>query len=226
MKMLLIQLMIGSGRNKMNNSILKHKPFIIAVIVLVLLVLTVAYFSFTQVTRSGKNAILIDIFPTNARITIDNQKVSRGTVYLEPGTYSIKASQEGFKEYSDILVVDSSMKTYVMTLVPDSEEAEKIYEDQKDEYARVRKLSEQAVRESGEYFHKRNPIVSKLPYRSFIYTIGYRMDQSDPSGNSIIIEIDAHEGYRQAALYKIRELGYDPTDLTINFRDYENPFTL
>ena len=52
------------------------------------------------------------------------------------------------------------------------------------------------------------------------------MDHSDPSGNSIIIEIDAREGYRQAALYKIRELGYDPTDLTINFRGYENPFPL
>jgi hypothetical protein len=76
----------------------------------------------------------------------------------------------------------------------------------------------------GEEFSKVNPITSKLPYENFLYTLGYRADTTDSSGNSIIVEIDAPAEYRRAALKKIRDLGYDPTDFKINFRNYESPF--
>ncbi len=205
---------------------LRYKLFGIIGIALLIL-LSILYFSYTQVSRIDKYAVSIDIFPANAEITIDGNKVNKGTIYLEPGTYTIEAHREGFSKYSGTLGVDTVYtKPHIMSLEPISEDAQKWFNEHRNDYARVRKLSEQAVIESGKHFHEQNPIASKLPDRAFIYTIGYRADPSDPSGNSIIIEIDAGETYREAALNRIRQLGYDPTDFTINFRDYENPFPL
>jgi len=65
-----------------------------------------------------------------------------------------------------------------------------------------------------------------LPYDNLVYTIGYQADPSDPTGQSVIIDIDAAEGYRNAAVDKIRELGYDPADYKITFEGYVNPFSL
>src|SRR5690606_12422556 len=109
---------------------------------------------------------------------------------------------------------------------PNSEAAMKLARENEDAYMEAQAAGERAAAEIGKTFNDKNPIARHLPYKTFFYSIGYRMDPTDPSGNSIIIEIDAPEGYRQSALYRIRQLGYDPTDFTINFRDYENPFPL
>lgn len=191
-----------------------------------IIVLAAAYFITTTVSRQNKIAINVVIFPSDAQVTIDQQKINQGTIYLEAGTYDVTASRNGFKSYTSTLVVNPSVRTYVVSLESNSKEGNEWLQSHNDDLLRVRALGEQAAQESGEYFNKKNPIAAKLPYRTFMYTVGYRMDPSDPSGNSIIIEIDAPEGYRQSALYRIRQLGYDPTDFTINFRDYENPFPL
>jgi hypothetical protein len=73
-------------------------------------------------------------------------------------------------------------------------------------------------------FADENPIINDLPYENLIYSIGYRIDPSDPSHNSIILTIDAPEGTRNAAVQQIRDMGYDPTEYKIEFKDYKNPF--
>lgn len=190
------------------------------------IILLAIYLFFIQTTRGDKKSIELSVFPASAEITIDGSKVNKGTVHLDYGVYKVEASQTGFINYSNDIVVNPSTDTYAVILEPESEEAQEWFKNHQKEYADIRKLSEKSIQEKGEYFHKQNPIASKLPYRSLIYTIGYMNDQSDPSGNSIIVTIDAPEGYKQAALYRIRQLGFDPTDLNIIFRDYENPFPL
>lgn len=66
------------------------------------------------------------------------------------------------------------------------------------------------------------PIITNLPLDLYIYKIGYRIDQSDPSGKSIKLTIDSDTAAgRLGALRHIRTLGYDPTDYKIEFINYE-----
>ena len=191
-----------------------------------LLAIVVLYFGVVSINRAGKTPISLSVFPNDTTITIDDEVTKTGTIYLDPGTYQLEAEKEGYDTYTKTLIVEEENQTVVIILTPESEEAFEYGRNNEEEYREVQAQGEIAAMERGETFNKRNPIAKHLPYKTFFYSIGYRMDQRDPSGNSIIIEIDAPEGYRQSAIYRIRQLGYDPTDFTINFREYENPFPL
>lgn len=203
-----------------------NKKIMILATLICMAVLATIYASFTFIERQDKVAVRIDIFPSSAAMTIEGQKTGPGTTYLRPGTYAVRASHDGFQDVSSTLRVNSSTKNYVVSLEPITEDAKKWVDEHQEEYVHIRQLGEKSIRQSGEYFYEKNPIAKKLPYKTFMYAIGYQKDPSDPSENSIIVTIDAPEGYRQSALYQIRRLGFDPTDLNILFRDYENPFPL
>jgi hypothetical protein len=66
------------------------------------------------------------------------------------------------------------------------------------------------------------PIVKILPIDAFIYKVGYRIDQSDPSGESIKLTVisDTPTG-RMAALHEIYAHGYNPVDYKIEFLGFE-----
>ena len=205
----------------------KRKYTLFWLIGIITILLFILYFSFTFVDRVNKTAVRVQFFPIDARVTLDNRSVKNGTIYLEPGVYQVEASREGFDSYSDTFRVETPKPALALMLNPVTIEAkEMLNKTQKNDYERARKLSYEIKEEYGRNFIEKNPITKKLPYKNFTYSIGYIRDQSDPSGNSILITIYAIEGYKQSALYRIRELGYDPTDFNIIFNDYENPFLL
>lgn len=189
-------------------------------------VIVLAYVAILINNRSGKTPIELSVFPGDATITIDDSTMKPGTRYLSPGTYIVEAKRDGFEDYSKTLVIEKVKQEVAIILTANSEEALEWAKENDKEYEKVFAKAQEAAAETGKTFNERNPIAKDLPYKTFFYSVGYRMDPNDPSGNSIIIEIDAPEGYRQAAIYRIRQLGYDPTDFTINFREYENPFPL
>lgn len=191
-----------------------------------ILVSLIVIAGFTSVSRLDKTAIHIEVFPTDADIALNEKPIKSGTLYLEKGIYEITSSRQGFEDYSKTLVVSDRDQTLGIILKPVSEEAFSYGKENEKDYLKAQAAGERAALEAGKEFNEKNPIAKHLPYKTFFYSIGYRMDQSDPSGNSIVIEIDARDGYRQAAIYRIRQLGFDPTDFNINFRDYENPFPL
>ena len=211
---------IGMIWNKLKPA---HK---IVVILLLCTVLLVAYFTKQSVERVGKIAVTITSMPSDATFYINNNTVNSGTIFLKPGSYQVQVKKEGFKDFSSTVLINEERNVIAPILQPDSEDAEKWFKDNESEYYRILALGERAAYESGKSFNERNPIAVNLPYRTFQYTIGYRGDPTDPNDMSIIIEIDAAEPYRQSALYKIRQLGFDPTDFNINFKNYENPFPL
>jgi hypothetical protein len=73
---------------------------------------------------------------------------------------------------------------------------------------------------NGKYFTAKNPITTKLPYNDPYYTIGYT-PRTD-GGVDLTISTPSPR-YRFYAVEKIRELGYDPTDFVIVFKDFKNP---
>jgi hypothetical protein len=206
-----------------NGGNMKNYRSIVVVCVVLLLLAVVGYSLYNLTNRAGKIGVDITLFPGDVQATLDDYKLRNGTMYFEPGTYTLRASKPGFENISRDFTINETQKTLVVAPTAISPEAKEWAKKNADKIQNQQQIH---AAEIGRDFNRRNPIAIHLPYKTFFYSVGYRMDKSDPSGNSIIIEIDAPEGYRQSALYRIRQLGYDPTDFTINFRNYENPFSL
>lgn len=185
----------------------------------------VIYFVFTAVSRAGKVAVAVTALPGDAAIQANGESIGTGTAYLKPGTYDIKAKKEGFSDAKISQFIDQDHNTIDVALNPVSDEALKWYDQHKEEYMKAEGKAGEIANKEGEAFRDKNPIVNLLPYKNFLYTIGYQNNQSDPSGNSIILTIDASDGYRQSAVYQISQWGYNPADYKIEFRNYKNPFT-
>ncbi len=206
-----------------NKFIREHK--LITAYISLLLVTAVGFGVYTVVSRIGKEPVMVYLVPGDASLTVDGKRTGTGTAYLTPGTYQITASKDGFKRYTaSITITTNNTETIDIALEPDSDEARRWQRDHIKQYLAVEARAGARANTEGEKFSQLNPITSRLPFENLLYTIGYRADPADPSDNSIIIEIDALQGYRNAALKKITELGYDPTDFKINFRNYESPF--
>jgi len=200
---------------------------LLKIIIISIFAIAVVYFLYISIARLDKVAVHLETFPADTKVVIDDKNFKRGTIYLEPGVHTINASHSEFKSYSETIEINSETTSFAIMLDPSTDKGrEMLNTTHRRDYDRARELSYKIKGEEGARFSEENPITKVLPDKSFIYSIGYIGDQSDPSGNSIIVTIDANEGYRQAALNRIHQLGYDPTDLNILFRDYENPFPL
>jgi hypothetical protein len=210
--------MENNSRNK-----LRAVLFLIGIIVLLL----IGYFIYITTTRQGKTAVDVIAVPGDAAITLNNVKVTSGTIYLKAGEYKVKATKEGFADFSSTISVKDGLsgQSISVPLTPVSDIAKKWAQDNQDRYTELEARAGESVQKQGDFFLEKNPITAKLPSDSLLFSIGYITDPSDPTGNSIILEIDAGEGYRQAAIYQIFQWGYNPADFKINFKNYKNPFS-
>jgi len=193
-------------------------------IILALSILCAAMLLLTIITvigRVGKTAVSFVVSPDETQIEFNNQKITGSkTIYLKPGTYSFKATRNGFREKIIQTTVRDKPVRVVFTLTPTG----KISKLKKSTNApKIDKITTEALEKEQTKLAETNPIIKKLPIKNFIYSIGYRADSSKE--NSIIVEIDAPKGYKNAAVNEIRKAGFDPSKLNINFRDYANPFT-
>ena len=175
----------------------------------------------TVIRRAGKTAVSFVVSPDETQIEFNNQKITGSrTVYLKPGEYSFKATRDGFRENTIQTTIKDKPIRIVFALTPTG----KVSKSEKSTNAsKIDKITTEALEKEQTKLVEANPVIKKLPIKNFIYSIGYRADSSKE--NSIIVEIDAPKGYKNAAINEIRKAGFDPSKLNINFRDYANPFT-
>lgn len=175
----------------------------------------------TIIGRAGKTPVSFVTSPDEVQIEFNNQKITGSrTIYLKPGTYSFKATRNGFKENTIQTTVRDKPVRVVFALTPTG----KVSKSEKSTNApKIDKITTEALEKEQTNLAEANPVIKKLPIKNFIYSIGYRADSSKENG--IIVEIDAPKGYKNAAVNEIRKAGFDPSKLNINFRDYANPFT-
>ena len=175
----------------------------------------------TVIGRAGKTAVSFVVSPDETQIEFNNQKITGSrTIYLKLGTYSFKATRNGFKKNTIQTTVRNKPVRVVFALTPTG----KVSKSEKSTNAsKIDKITTEALEKEQTKLAEANPIIKKLPIKNFIYSIGYRADNSKE--NSIIVEIDAPKGYKNAVVNEIRKVGFDPSKLNINFRDYANPFT-
>lgn len=176
----------------------------------------------TYIDRYGKTPLTISVVPSNATVRIDDRKIGNGTHWLADGTYKVKVEREGFEsqESSIIVTADKDQNVLAVSLTPVSEEAQKWAAAHQRDYKKNEQYGAIEARENGKYFTDRNPITTKLPFTDPYFTLAYRTADD----GSVVLTIDTPSPrYRFFAVEKIRELGYDPTDFVVEFRDFKNP---
>jgi hypothetical protein len=198
-------------------------PLLLGGVVIVLLTI---YGIYTAISRAGKEPVAVHSIPADATVTVNGQPISPGTAYLPPGKYTIEASRGGFTSYKDEIVVGQPNKNDIdIALVGVSDSAKEWQEKNQKLYLEREGRGGKRAAAKGEAFREANPITAQLPYKNLIYSVGYHLDPEDSSNRSIILDVTAGRGYWSGALQKIRELGYDPSDFSINFTNHQDPFT-
>lgn len=210
----------------MHETIYNNRKRII-LLVLAMTIGIIGYAIYIPISRIGKLPVTLVTVPGDARVTIDSMSYSNGTIYLQPNKrYNITVSKDGFATDTQSVYIGQNDRIIAAALLASSEQAKKWAEENQDKYLALEKVRGEAASEKGDKTQTNNPIISLLPFSNYLYTIGYKANPTDPSGSSIIVTINASEGYRQAALRQIEDWGYDPTRLTIEFVNYRNPFAL
>lgn len=198
-----------------------HKRKIVWLVSLLVAILLV-WTAVTLTSRIGKVATTFAVVPSDAAVTVDGKKMSSGTHWLNAGKYEVVVQKDGFATKKKTINVTNAKKQNVtaISLNPESEEAKEWAKQHEKDYSKNERYGAIEANAEGQYFSETNPITTELPYKDPYYTIGY-MPNSD---NSIDLTITTESPrYRFYAIEKIRELGYDPTDFKIIFKDFKNP---
>lgn len=202
----------------------KLKPIHLIILFSSMIALLVVVIVVQQV-NIALNPVTISKVPSDAKLYVNGKEVSGERTNLANGTYVVTAKKDGFSDFTTTAVIDDDSKYIVVALAPESEDAKKWAEQNQNLYLEQESKAGKQAAEAGGAFAAKNPIVGVLPINNYTYNVGYKLDQRDTSGKSIIITVDAYEGYRNAAIRSISELGFDPGDYNIEFDNYTNPFT-
>lgn len=177
------------------------------------------------IKNQGKVSVKLLSVPADAQIKINDVNFSVGDIYLVPGSYRVEASKAGFDDYSYTAnIANKDGQSILVLLYPNTPDTEKWATDNRKLYTDLEDVAGEQASDLGSEFQKKNPIVADLPYSNYLFTIGYRTDPSDLSGDSIIIDIVASPSRREEAVQQIRNMGYDPVNYKISFNNYRNPF--
>lgn len=168
--------------------------------------------------------IHLDKVPKDLILSVDGQNHSGSTIYVSEGTHKITGEKDGFESYTYDITIKSGTptKTLFFILTPRSDEARQWATENQTLYSEAGERAGAAAAEEGEDFAGKYPIVKKLPYRGSMYNIDYYYNGETDEFRVQITSPDAFG--RQVALDTIRLWGYEPTDYTIEFLGYVNPF--
>jgi len=197
------------------------KALIVAIIT-VFMITFIALFINTMLQRAGKHPVYIEVVPYTANVTIDKTIKTSGdsTVYLKEGVHRYTASKDGFAPASGEIYVSSKNETKILnSLTPITEDAIAWKKSHTAEYNTIEDMVAQATSDYGKSIEEKHPIINYLPDTDRIgsYSIGYRLDPSDPSKTSIIVTIRANPSSYTFCLSRIYSWGIDPADYKISF---------
>jgi hypothetical protein len=176
-------------------------------------------------SHTGKTAITLEIAPSIATSTIDGKQVHGGIVYISKGEHTLTVDLADFTSKSQTFTVSSQAQSINLALQPANATGRKLltdnpaYQLQREAIGGEQKAALQAQAET--------PLISKLPYTDITgpFQIDYGQSPTRKGGTVIIINNSAPIG-RVHALDWIRQQGYDPANLEIQFADFANPLTV
>lgn len=199
----------------------QYKRKIIYGISAVFLVIII-WFTVTTIDHMGKLPVYIATVPNDASVQFDGLSKNNGTQWIKPGTYNVVVQKNGFETVKRTVIVDDkkSQNVVAVSLLPNTADAKKWADDHESDYRKNEAYGAIEASTNGDYFTARNPITTKLPYVDPYFTLGYVSHDNQ----TISLTIDTPSPrYRYFAIEKLRQMGYDPTDFTIIFKDFQNP---
>jgi hypothetical protein len=199
----------------------KNRRAVVAGMAIVVVLCTV-WAAVTYVSRIGKIGVTVSAVPYDSTVTINGQRSGAGTVWLVPGTYTITAAKDGFvgRQKKVDVTTDKSQNVVSLALSPQSDDAKQWADAHQADYSNNEVYGGIEAQANGELFAKQHPIINSLPYNDPYFQIDYVQNPD----NSITLTVTTPSPrYRYFAVQKIRQLGYDPTDYRIDFKDFNNP---
>lgn len=197
-----------------------NRTKIVLGIALVMIGVLLAYSIFYYVRSRDHINLTLYVLPTNSKIVIGNTQYSNGSIWLSPGNYTIQVTSDGFQPYKGSVTVQNGDKNITVSLMPESAEAIKWQSENNDKYKQLENLADAQDDISANRALSSNPIISALPYRSALFSIGYHTTID----GQVVLDVYAEAGYYNAAMRSIADLGYNPAEYQIEFNNYTNPF--
>lgn len=190
----------------------------------ILVFLFIAWTATTLISRIGKLPLTIQTVPSDAQITLGDQTVGNGTTWAKPGTYTLTVRKNGFTPQTKRIIITSQKQQNVSAtaLVAESDATKKWADQHSNEYLAVQEYGSIEARNYGTYIATKYPITKSLPFNDPYYQITYTIDKNDALTLTIATPSPR---YRYFAVQKLRDLGYNPTDYVIHFKDFHNPLS-
>lgn len=193
----------------------------ITITITIFLGICLLYYLFVLYPRQGKVAVDILSSPMSATISINDSPSSVGTTYLPTGTYTLKATEEGWESKEITITISEEVSEIALVLTPISTEAK---EQAKKESLTREGLSSIAANVRGFTIRNTYPILNSLPYSDISgpYKLDYGFNQDDKKTPYIIVSFSTPNG-RHEAIQWLKENGTDLTRTEIIFEDFTNP---
>ena len=181
---------------------------------------------FSVFTNSQKKTGLeITTIPKGTTIDINGVTYKPGFVKLEPGTYKISISKNGYQTAESNVTVDAqdTPTQKYFSLTPVSKEARAESRKDTESIEKIEAEAGEQSAEAGKAFEAKYPIAKNLPFRSLLYNIDYKRTGENKQDFVVLITADSpiNRGY---AINQIKNWGLRPSDYEIEFRYISNPF--
>lgn len=149
------------------------KVGVIIAVIITLVIICYAVFAFFF--HMGKVKVEVIYAPHYAEVELNGKKVKNpSTHYLEPGEYEVKVWAPEFEEFSTKVQVDENTKYIYGSLNPATAKGEELSNDTLlDQFLEIEGIAGQVLAEEGERTLEKYPILSKLPYDTIAYSLGY-----------------------------------------------------
>lgn len=176
-----------------------------------------------QLSKSTSNNVILEVAPSDATITMNGEKTSKGAKKLAVGNYTFTAAKSGYETTENIVKVDENTKDKKVRLIltPLSPDAVEYANNHPDEFVKLEEQAGDDTAKEGEDFKTKFPISEVLPFKNLLFDIDYTTANTR---NGFKLRITADSATDRAyAIKQIRNWGYEPGDYEIEFANLSNP---
>jgi len=204
----------------MNTSQLRALAILVIVILGGVFVYSISQF----IAHHGQSQLSLQIAPSSAQVTIDGKTYpANATVYVTKSKHVVHASLQNFTDEEQTIDLSNRASGTVSIALNPANAAGEQYLSDHPEY----QLEREAVGgtdQGAQVALAATPLINKLPVDNINgpYSIDYGQSTLQKNGSVIIISNSSPDG-RKNAIKWIRQQGFDPTTLEINYSDFSNP---
>lgn len=185
----------------------------------------IGYVLILTISRAGETKVTIRVAPETSQVFVDGKPTKSERVYLGKGEHKFKATLEGFSD-DEVKINTKDTQEVILLPKPTSDSALNFLEDNPAIQSEREALGGQKNDQIGQEISENNPLLSKLPVHevSGPFSIDYSLAPSSDKKHTILISNSSPKGRANAVTW-IKAQGYNPSELLVEFVDFNNPLT-